>query len=41
MDEMERKAAEEELANEAGTGPFAFARRFRDVARFGFGRESR
>jgi len=34
MDQIEAESTEEELADEARTGPFAFAGGFGDVARF-------
>jgi hypothetical protein len=34
MDEIEPETAEEELADEAGSGPLALARRFGDIACF-------
>ena len=37
VNQIERKSAEEQLADEARTGPFAFSRRLSDVARFQFG----
>ena len=39
MDQIETKAPEKELANEARTRPLAFARGFGDVARFLLGSE--
>ena len=37
MDQVETEPAEEELAHEARSGPFALARRFGDVAGFVLG----